>query len=188
MVGLTDLGEGRQQDPEGDLEGDLHVGVVQGEDVQPRLLGGGAAGARRGAGAHHRAVGRRAPRGRTLLRRPRRRQHRQHRHQPQQQPRPAEARGVAAPDAPSHGAPRRPAPGSSPLPYGPAAATIPPPAPAAATAPPAPPPAGHWASPGTRLRSPPRRPLHAAGPCAARGERQAGSRGVKGRRGVGTCG
>lgn len=81
---LTDLGEGGQQDPEGDLEGDLHVGVVQGEDVEPRLLESGAAGARRGAGAYRRGAGQLALRGGPRLRQPGR-QHRQHRHQHRQQ-------------------------------------------------------------------------------------------------------
>lgn len=81
---LTDLGEGSQEDPEGDLEGDLHVGVVQGKDVEPRLLEGSAAGARRGAGAHRRGAGRLALRGGPRLRRPGR-QHGQHRQQHSQQ-------------------------------------------------------------------------------------------------------
>ena len=51
---LTYLGQGGQQDPQGDLEGDLHVGVIQGEHWQTTLL------ERRRSGSHHARGARRA--------------------------------------------------------------------------------------------------------------------------------
>lgn len=139
---LTDLGEGSQQDPEGDLERDLHVGVVQGEDVQPRLLESGAAGARRGAGAHRRGAEQLRFRGCPRLRRA----GRQRRQQRQQRGHGRPGRGGARGPAAAHGCPcaaLEPRAGRRhhPAPRAPAAAA-------------APPPPARWASPGRRRRPP----------------------------------